>query len=127
MQDGSTPDTAVIAYERLLEVDGVQVFLGPYSSTMTQLPVLWAEQNKRLLVHSTASADSLFAPTNRYTFGLNTLSSKFMVRVSGAVADVHRLWANGTGGRGAQEEEWRHTHHRPPPLCLCILITASLS
>lgn len=74
--DKSDPNTLLAIYQDFITKDRVNFILGPYSSVLCGPAQEFAEKNKIILVQGNGSADSLFKPTNKYTFGTTTPAQK---------------------------------------------------
>lgn len=76
--DESNPDRAAELYEQLITQDKVDFLLGPYGSDPMAAASRVAERHQIPLVGGHGSADSIFTSTNRYTFGVMTLASRYL-------------------------------------------------
>ncbi len=115
--DHSRADDTEILYEQLIQKDGVDFLLGPYSSDNTVVAANVAEKYKMPLLAIAASAPSIWENThNGYVFGTYVQSVKLMENVIELAVDnnikhVAIIYANtaythsiATGARGIAKQ-----------------------
>jgi branched-chain amino acid transport system substrate-binding protein len=76
--DQSNPTTGAKLVEKLIVEDGINLILGPYSSTMTLPMSKVAERYRVAMVCAHGSATTIYSQGNKYIFGvLNTVDQYF--------------------------------------------------
>ncbi len=70
--DQSDPDVTAALVERLIEEDGVDFLLGPYSSTLTKAAIEVAEPRGVILVEGTGASETLFQQSYENLFAVLT-------------------------------------------------------
>jgi branched-chain amino acid transport system substrate-binding protein len=81
--DESTPSRASQLTERLIQQDGVEYMLGPYSTTMTKAVAPVTEKFKVPMVEAEGASRSLFTQGYRYMFAVLSTSEYYLAPGSG--------------------------------------------
>ena len=76
--DESTPAHSTELVERLIQQDGVEFILGPYSSELTKAVLPIVERHKVPMVEANGSARELFTKGYRYIFGVLSTSDQYL-------------------------------------------------
>jgi len=76
--DESTPAHSTELVERLIQQDGVDFILGPYSSELTKAVLPIVERHKVPMVEANGSARELFTKGYRYVFGVLSTSDQYL-------------------------------------------------
>jgi branched-chain amino acid transport system substrate-binding protein len=76
--DESTPARGTELAERLIEQDGVQYILGPYSSGLTKAILPVVERHKVPMVEANGAARELFTKGYRYVFAVLSTSDQYL-------------------------------------------------
>src|SRR5690349_17951720 len=87
--DESNPDRAAELYEKLITEDKVDFLLGPYGSGPMATAAQVAERHQLPLVGGHGSADGIFTPDNRYTFGVMTPASRYLEGIIDLAVAAH--------------------------------------
>lgn len=76
--DGSDPKQTVDLYEKLINVDKVDLLIGPYSSELTLVASEVAEKYQFPMVATAASAELIWSRGLKNIFGIDTPSGSYM-------------------------------------------------
>ena len=76
--DESTPARAAQLAERLIQQDGVQFLLGPYSSGLTKAMAPVTEKYKVPMIEANGASRSLFTKGYRYLFAILTSADQYL-------------------------------------------------
>ena len=76
--DESTPARAAQLAERLIQQDGVQYMLGPYSSGLTKAMAPVTERHKIPMIEANGASRSLFTKGYRYLFAVLSSSEQYL-------------------------------------------------
>ena len=76
--DESTPARAAQLAERLIQQDGVQFLLGPYSSGLTKAMAPVVEKYKIPMIEANGASRSLFTKGYRYLFAILTSADQYL-------------------------------------------------
>lgn len=76
--DESTPARAAQLAERLIQQDGVQFLLGPYSSGLTKAMAPVVEKYKVPMIEANGASRSLFTKGYRYLFAILTSADQYL-------------------------------------------------
>ena len=76
--DESTPARAAQLAERLIQQDGVQFMLGPYSSGLTKAMAPVTERHKIPMIEANGASRSLFTKGYRYLFAVLSASEQYL-------------------------------------------------
>ena len=85
--DESTPSRASQLTERLIQQDGVEFMLGPYSTTMTKAVAPVTEKFKVPMVEAEGASRSLFTQGYKYMFAVLSTSEYYLAPVLDIMAD----------------------------------------
>jgi len=86
--DESNPDTAANLIDKLINEDGVDFLLGPYSSGLTKATSAIAEQYGLIMVEANGASESVFARGFQNLFGVLTPASYYTQSGIKALADA---------------------------------------
>ena len=86
--DESTPARTAQLLERLIEQDGVQYILGPYSSPTTIAAAPVVEKYKVPMVEAEGASRALFNKGYKYTFAVLSTSEQYLASAIGLAAEV---------------------------------------
>ena len=95
--DESTPARGAQLAERLINQDGVQFMLGPYSSGLTKAIAPVTEKYKIPMVEGNGASRSLFTQGYRYLFAVLSTSEQYLASAIHLAAEM----AEGAGGSAA--------------------------
>ncbi|MGI9306423.1 MAG: amino acid ABC transporter substrate-binding protein [Gammaproteobacteria bacterium] len=85
--DESTPARAAQLAERLIQQDGVQFMLGPYSSGLTKAIAPITERYKIPMIEANGASRSLFTKGYRYLFALLTSADQYLASAVDLLAE----------------------------------------
>ncbi|WP_435183218.1 amino acid ABC transporter substrate-binding protein [Halobellus sp. EA9] len=75
--DGTDASTSKSIYQELIDREGVDYLLGPYSSTVTLPASAVAAQNQKPMVEGGGASPEIFAQGNEWIFGLLPTANKY--------------------------------------------------
>lgn len=75
--DGTDASTSKSIYQELIDREGVNYLLGPYSSTVTLPASAVAAQNQKPMVEGGGASPEIFAQGNEWIFGLLPTANKY--------------------------------------------------
>ena len=85
--DESTPARAAQLAERLIQQDGVQFMLGPYSSGLTKAMAPVTERHKIPMIEANGASRSLFTKGYRYLFALLSSADQYLASAVDLLAE----------------------------------------
>ena len=85
--DRSDPDTTAALVEQLIDEDGVDFLLGPYSSTLTQPAIEVAEACGTILVEGNGASETLFRQSYQNLFAVLTPAGNYTQSALQALAE----------------------------------------
>ncbi len=86
--DESTPARGAQLAERLIQQDGIQFLLGPYSSGLTKAIAPVTEKYKIPMVESEGASRSLFTQGYRYLFAVLSTSEQYLASAIALAAEI---------------------------------------
>lgn len=86
--DESTPARTAQLLERLIEQDGIQYILGPYSSATTVAAAPVVEKYKVPMVEAEGASRALFNKGYKYTFGILSTTEQYLASAITLAAEV---------------------------------------
>jgi len=75
--DGTDASTSKSIYQELIDQEGIDYLLGPYSSTVTLPASAVAAQNEKPMVEGGGASPEIFAQGNEWIFGLLPTANKY--------------------------------------------------